>query len=259
MAKRKTQPLHATTCREQVAYAPQVSRRLRMDFVTPREETGQLALLLIHGGGWDKGDKDAMRPEAEYFAARGFPCASVNYRLSDEACFPACIDDVLAAAAFLARRYPRIALLGHSAGGHVAALAGVWPTTHEASPAIAGIVGLAGVYDVRPATVRRHRIGFANCLERLLGGRYGEDSIVPAATVASPVVHVRPGLPPMLLVHGMADAGVPVAQTREMGEALRQAGNTPRVMLLPQTGHYVHYDARRRVLAVVERFLRGLT
>lgn len=88
-------------------------------------------IVIIHGGGWRSGDKRQLGPLAQRLAAKGFTCITINYRLSTEALYPAAICDVKAAIQWLRENADslyvdpdKIAALGFSAGGHLAALAG---------------------------------------------------------------------------------------------------------------------------------------
>ena len=115
-----------------VTYARYGDRTLEMDIYRPTEVWGDLpAIVCIHGGGWQKGSKINHRNVAQALAARGFVTASISYRLSGEAQFPAHIQDCKAAVRFLranAKEYgidsDKIGVIGHSAGGHLAALLG---------------------------------------------------------------------------------------------------------------------------------------
>ncbi|MEL7500143.1 MAG: alpha/beta fold hydrolase [Planctomycetota bacterium] len=113
-----------------VTYARYGDRTLEMDIYRPKESWGVLpAIVCIHGGGWRKGNKINHRKVAQELAARGFVTASISYRLSDEAPFPAHIQDCKAAVRFLRANAKQLGIdstkigtIGHSAGGHLAAL-----------------------------------------------------------------------------------------------------------------------------------------
>ena len=113
-----------------VTYARYGDRTLEMDLYRPSKASGRLpAVVCIHGGGWQKGSKINHRKVAQALAAKGFVTASISYRLSGEATFPAHIHDCKAAVRFLranAKEYGiganHIGAIGHSAGGHLVAL-----------------------------------------------------------------------------------------------------------------------------------------
>ena len=106
-------------------------RDLHLDLFRPKKSGKYPALLLIHGGGWRSGNKSMQVPMAQQIAAKGYVTASVEYRLSPEALYPAAVHDIKAAIRFLranAAKYnidpDKIAITGSSAGGQLAALVG---------------------------------------------------------------------------------------------------------------------------------------
>ncbi|MFD1874463.1 alpha/beta fold hydrolase [Hymenobacter bucti] len=123
-----------------VTYCTLGARNLRLDIFYPKAKhrQGYPAVLLIHGGGWRSGDRSQHVPMAQQLAARGYVTATVEYRLSTEAHYPAAVHDLKAAVRWLrasAGRYPidttTIAVWGFSAGGQLAALVG---TTNGYAP-----------------------------------------------------------------------------------------------------------------------------
>jgi pectinesterase len=118
---------------ENIAYASIDKRQLHMDLFEPRDSTGKSfpAILFIHGGGWRSGDRSMETPLAQRLAASGFVTATVEYRLSGEAQYPAAVQDLKAAVRWLrchASEYhidtTRIGVCGGSSGGHLATLLG---------------------------------------------------------------------------------------------------------------------------------------
>jgi arylsulfatase A len=113
-----------------VTYARYGSRTLEMDLYRPKGAWGKLpAIVCIHGGGWAKGNRASHEKVAQALAARGYVTATISYRLSGEAPFPAAIQDCKAAVRFLranAKQYgietAHIGAIGLSAGGHLTAL-----------------------------------------------------------------------------------------------------------------------------------------
>ncbi|KOH43453.1 alpha/beta hydrolase [Sunxiuqinia dokdonensis] len=107
-------------------------RDLHLDLFQPKSEGKYPALILIFGGGWRSGSKAAQGPMAQQIAAKGYVTATVEYRLSPEALYPAAVHDIKAAIRYLranAEKYnidtDRIAISGSSAGGQLAALVGM--------------------------------------------------------------------------------------------------------------------------------------
>lgn len=117
--------LNALDTKLYVTYARYGDRTLQMDLFRPKQTWGDLpAIVCIHGGGWPKGGRISHRKVAQTLAAKGFATASISYRLSGEAQFPAQIQDCKAAVRFLrahANEFgidnSQIGAIGHSAGG----------------------------------------------------------------------------------------------------------------------------------------------
>lgn len=112
--------------------SPYGKRDLHLDLFRPDKPGKYPALLLIHGGGWRSGNKSMNVPMAQQIAAKGYVAATIEYRLSPEALYPAAVYDIKAAIRFLranAERFninpDKIAIAGSSSGGHLAALTGL--------------------------------------------------------------------------------------------------------------------------------------
>lgn len=222
--------------------------RTTLDLYLPESGDALPTVMLIHGGAWKYGDKSAMRPMAQRLARSGWAVASVNYRLLPGGEFPRNFQDVACALSFLQGNAAewgldpeRIAVSGYSAGGHLSALLGVAWDDPELAPdcaagvplAPAAVIPGAGVYDFQG---KSHDI-----VEELLGG--SESQVPERYRQASPITHVRPGLPPFLLITGGADWFVGIDGTRDMGEALRAQGNSAEVLTLAGGGHLLNPGA----------------
>jgi acetyl esterase/lipase len=206
------------------------------------------AMVWIHGGGWYSGDKSA--PPGLGMLPRGYVVASINYRLSSEALFPAQIFDCKAAIRFLrahAKEFDidpaRIGVWGDSAGGQLAALLG----TTNGRPEYEGTEGNASVSsnvqavcdwfgpsdflqtaDVRAVSARAARL--------LFGGQVSAHTA--AAIFASPAEQVgHAPLVPFLIMHGEVDPLVPVHQSQLLFQNLKQAGASVRFVIVPKGGH----------------------
>ncbi|MFD7455861.1 MULTISPECIES: alpha/beta hydrolase [unclassified Streptomyces] len=226
------------------AYAvPEGSRPLEMDLWLPAEPSGPSPVVVfVHGGAWRTGLRDDAGPRFRQWApgpfARlvraGFAVACPDYRLSGEAPYPAQLDDLRSALAWLHTRSAelgldtsRTVLWGESAGGHLAALAAL---TAAARPGTAGVRGCAVWY--APSDLTRlaedHPPGAFDpadpaSFEALLIGAALADA-PGRARAASPVHRVTAGAPPFLVLHGTADTVVPHAQGERLATALREAG-----------------------------------
>jgi acetyl esterase/lipase len=251
-----------------IVFAEVDGEPLMLDLYTPEDAAGPLpAVVWIFGGGWRIGDrrKIVIAP----LATRGYVVASIDYRLSDEAKFPAQIHDCKAGVRFLranAARFgidpERIAVFGPSAGGHLAALVG---TTAD-EPRLEGGIGTTGVSSrVRavvaffpPTDLDRlyeedvdSRMYYV--IRKLLDGRPEEKPEL--AALASPVRYVSRDDPSFLFVHGRKDRFVPVSQSRILHEALREAGVDSELRVLEDEGHGNAILRRKDVQGWVNDFL----
>jgi acetyl esterase/lipase len=114
-----------------IVYKSLRNRKLHLDIFRPKDGNKYPAVLLIHGGGWSSGNKSLLVPMAEKLSTKGYVTASLEYRLSPEAKYPAAVRDIKAAIRWLRAKADvynidtnKIAVLGCSAGGHLAALVG---------------------------------------------------------------------------------------------------------------------------------------
>ncbi|WP_240810170.1 alpha/beta hydrolase [Actinomadura sp. WMMA1423] len=200
--------------------------------------TPRPAVLLLHGGYWLEGDKGGGW---KYFARRltdeGFVVLSANYRLAPKAQWPAQRDDALAALDFVKKHAPvwnvdpsRVAVMGSSAGGHLATQLG---TLGTGTQQVRGVVALSppnnpylafqdGAKPDAPFTQRKLRRAVVDLLHCVPGATAAPDCWTKLDD-ASTVTHVSPGDAPMLLMHATGDF-VPVTQSTGLASALRGAG-----------------------------------
>ncbi len=217
-------------------------RTLRAD-VYHREDKPANApvLVFVHGGGWVLGFKEFQAlPMLNRMAAEGWVCISVDYRLSPRATFPDHIADVnrgIVWAKAHAHEYGGdptfVAISGNSAGGHLAALAGLaWddpafkPGFETADTRVQAAVTFYGVYDLTNRFDHWPNRGIQGLIERtLMKARRADDP--ERFEAASPIARVRPDAPPWLVVHGTHDSLVPVAEGRRFSAALRDVSSQP--------------------------------
>lgn len=204
-------------------------RPLSLDLRTP-EAAGAPLVVFLHGGGWLRGSRKVFTPgisDAQSFdriVAAGFAVASCEYRLSSEARFPAQLDDVDAALAWLHAHgaehgvdASRVVLWGVSAGATLAALTGLRRDD------IRGVVDWFGPADM--FTMAEHDMGEPADETReaqWLGSPAGK--LPQTARAASPVYQVHAGAPPFHISHGTADEHVPFGQSEELAGALHGVG-----------------------------------
>ena len=208
-----------------IVYAKRGDRELKLDFITPGGTMRPL-LICIHGGGWRAGNKRDFHDVMKGVAANGVAAATVQYRLTDEATWPAQIDDVRAAHKYLVDNAEklgidpeRIAVTGGSAGGHLALMLGLGPKEQAESLRVRGIVNLFGPAELRDIEKIEH---VRELVEALVDGKLEEKA--EALSDASPVTIADRTDPPVLTFHGTDDEIVPYeCSTRlaELGENVK--------------------------------------
>lgn len=207
---------------------------LKLDLHRPQAASPPL-VVYVHGGAWRAGSKSDV-PIAKLLD-HGFAIASVDYRLSTQARFPAQVHDIKAAIRFLRANAEvlhidteRVAIVGSSAGGHLAALVGV-TNDHkklegrvgdhlDRSSAVQAIVSLYGASNLQSILGQSTEFGLTvriPALKLLLGDV--PDAVPDLARLASPVAHLDSKDPPLLLIHGDADPQMPPQQSAELEKA----------------------------------------
>lgn len=218
------------------------ARRLDIFFPDTDRKKARPAILLIHGGAWVGGDPTVFHPHAAYFAQRGLVAISVGYRLAtpQSGNLATCVQDARDALAYVRANAKslgvdpaRIAVLGDSAGGHIAGVLATDPDSGVSAAVLANpIVDLQdGIW-----------------MKFLIAGRALERGAPPEAMVPneaqkelarslSPLNAVRPGVPPTLLLHGTADHVVQPEQSQRFHDAMKAAGNPVELRLLEGARH----------------------
>ncbi len=226
-----------TILRDQT-YAEPKGLPLAFDLFRPEGDGPFPMVVCIHGGGWISGEKEDMADVAAMLTAHGFAAGCPQYRLAPLHPFPAAVEDVLAFITFARseaealRLDPgRFASLGNSAGGHLAAMAGLSKFSDSRVQAVVDICGIADLTDPHG----QHFPVSLGFLEQFMGGPYEGNE--EAWQAASPLHQIPDSPPPFLLIHGDADDIVPVGQSVALGEKLESAGGKVETHLLPGEGH----------------------
>jgi acetyl esterase/lipase len=236
---------------EDVVFGTMGGKELHVDIARPKNPPAEPmpAVLLIHGGGWAGGTHKGYAPT--WLAQHGYFTASVEYRLSGEAPWPAQIEDCKLAVRWLranAEKYhvnpDRIGCLGHSAGGHLVSCLGTLGgestlngvgAYQGVSSRVQAVVDEAGPVDFTPPG--RPTLGAETTdhpgLVKLFGGSFADKG--DAWRQASSALHVSNETPPFLILHGEMDHLVPIAQAEEMFAAL-QAGGVPAELIRVKNG-----------------------
>ncbi len=219
-------------------YARVGERPLLLDIYRPEGDGPFPAVAYFHGGGWRAGSKTGgIQRIVDWLVPHGFAVVGVDYRLSTEAKFPAQIHDCKAAVRWLRAHAAeqridpaRIGVWGSSAGGHLAALMGVSGGVEELegdlgnndqSSRVAAALDWWGPTDLVAMDVW-HKHG-PKSMEAVLLGTLPRDN-PELARLASPLTHVTPDDPPILIMHGTRDKTVPVEQSLEFEKKLKAAG-----------------------------------
>lgn len=208
---------------------------LTLDAYVPEGAGPFATCILVHGGGFTKGDKQSfIKPLFEPLAKAGFVWFTINYRLAPQHQWPACADDVATAikwvkahAADFKADPKRIALIGESAGGHLVSWAGV---TGEGDTRVAAVVPFYAPHDLVVQVKMRNALGG---LAGLIGSEEMNDATMKKLADMSPMNRIKPGLPPFLQIHGDKDDKVPHSQSVEFEKRMKAAGNSCETITIP--------------------------
>ncbi len=232
-----SEPLNHTKTSD-ILYAVVDGHELKLDLYMPKDAATPPLLVWVHGGRWQRRSKEDVYTTA--LVEDGFAMASIDFRLSEDAPFPAQIHDIKAAIRFLranAATYgydaTRIGIHGRSSGGHLTALVGV-TNRHEELEGEVGdhldqssdvqvVVSYFGASNLTSILEQSTPYGVsmrAPALQLLLGGPLEEK--VELARLASPVSHVDATDPPLLLLHGDQDPQMPISQSHELHSAYKE-------------------------------------
>ncbi|MDB5106550.1 MAG: alpha/beta hydrolase fold protein-3 domain protein [Fibrobacteres bacterium] len=265
------------------AYKPADSGDLKLDFYPARivkpdkpDKPGAAAnhhkgpapcVVVVHGGGWDGGARSQLAPLNAFLAAEGYAVATLQYRLAPKHLYPAPVEDVADAMAWLRSHSgelgidtTRFVLLGRSAGGQIALQAAY--TAKD--PAIKGVIAFYAPADMvfgyslptNPLIMDSRLL-----MEQYLGGGY---PAVPEKYVASsPVEHLTASSPPTLLLHGRPDVLVSWRHTVHMRAKMDSLGVRHFIVDVPWGAHGFDYVVRgpgsQLSLYFIERFLAAVT
>lgn len=241
-----------------------------LDLYLPAASTTPAPLIVfIHGGGWQAGSKKQCPARA--FLAKGYAVASVEYRFSDVAIFPAQVEDCKAAVRWLRahakeHRYnaDKIAVWGPSAGGHLVSMLGV--TGHmrdfdvgenlDQSSQVQAVIDCYGPIDFEHygdgpnPGIRDDRRG---TVTKLLGGPIKDK--LDLARRASPITHVQKDAAPFLILQGDADPLVPVQQSQLIDTKLKELGVESTLKILPGADHGGPQFQSTETVGWIEAFL----
>ena len=230
----------------------------KLDVYKPREAKSPTpVVMLIHGGGWVVGTKEEAVLDALPYLQMGFAVVNVEYRMAKTSLAPAAVEDCLCALHWIgqnAKKYnfdlTKVIVTGGSAGGHLALTTGMIPASAgfenacawgedekwsgpwtSPRPPIAAIINWFGITDVaemlQSPNIRSYAVSW-------LGSLPNREEL---AKRVSPLTYIRPGLPPVLTIHGDADPLVPHAEAVRLHEGLTKAGVKNQLLTIPGGGH----------------------
>jgi len=239
---------------------------LKMDVFVSTKDRPSPTLIYVHGGGWVSGSKMSSMLYLMPYLSMGWTVVNVEYRMAGTALAPAAVEDVRCAVRYaLSRRKDfnidprRVVLSGHSAGGHLALIAAMLPVAagldrqcagHD-EIGVAAVVNWYGITDVADGLDGPNRKDYA---VRWLGAQADREDI---ARRVSPLTHVRPGLPPVITIHGDRDQLVPYAQAVRLKQALDRAGVANHLVTI-EGGRHGGFtrEEENHAYAAIEAFLR---
>lgn len=242
---------------------------LALDFYPARRAGPAPCLIVVHGGGWDGGDRTQLAEWNAVWAARGYAVAAVSYRLAPRHPWPAQREDVAAALAWLKAHAQRLGvdaarfvLVGRSAGGQIAAAVAYGAD----DPAIVGVVSFYAPQDMAFAwSVSREddALNSVKLMRQYLGGPPDTPARCATYDSASAQAMVGPRTPPTLLLHGDPDTLVWVRHSERLAARLREAGVRHHFVRLPWATHGFdfnrHGPAGQLADYAIDRFLRAVT
>ena len=234
-------PEHNVPEHKDIVYGTVDGKDLGLDIYLPSNADSPPLIVFVHGGAWRRGDKERVGPMLQFVDA-GFAVASLDFRQSTEARFPAMVHDIKGAIRFLRAHRgdygydsTRIAVSGSSSGAHLAALVGVTNGHSELEGNVGGNLGISsdvraiisyyGASDLTTILEQSTPFGLGvrkPALELLLGAI--PEEVPELAELASPIQHVDPSDPPLLLLHGDRDPQMPINQSHQLEGAYENLG-----------------------------------
>ncbi len=266
-----------------IEYAVHDGERMLLDIARPTSAGPHPCVVCLHGGGWRGGKKDHLSRASRYLdvefgtgrksliewlAGEGYVAVSVGYRLMPKHKFPAPVEDAKTAIRYLRSKSSkfdidaeRIAMIGYSAGGHIAALVGTTTTDNgfegtlyrEQSSRVKCVVDFFGPTDL---TLYTEAPGIEEAVFKpLLGARYRENPGVYRK--ASPIEHVTKDAPPFLILHGTADVIVPIIHSERFHKKLIEVGAKSELKTLSGEGHGWTGEVALQTMTIVTQFLKA--
>jgi acetyl esterase/lipase len=250
-----------------VTYLTANNWEAKLDVYQPLNETAPTpTLIYIHGGGWTGGDRQAAFFNTMPYLEMGWAVVNVSYRLARISLAPAAVEDCRCALRWViskAKDYNfdvnKLVVTGNSAGGHLALTTGTLPASaglDRQCPGneelkVAAIINWYGITDVGDLLDGPNTKTYAVTWLSSLTNRY------EIAKRVSPLEYVRPGLPPILTIHGDADPTVPYSHGLRLHEALTKSGVPNQLLTIPGGKHGgFTRDETLKIFATIQQFLQ---
>jgi len=258
-----------------------ISEKQKLDLYIPDMDGPMPCLVWIHGGAWLSGSKDGLPGEVDTLLDHGYVVASIDYRLSGEAIFPAQIQDCKAAISFLKENgsnykidSSRMAVAGSSAGGYLASLVGTSSCIESleeantsamgASSRVQAVIDFYGptdflIMDELPDDCQNPMVHLdPDSPESLLLGCNVQEC-PDRVKIANPVTYITEDDPPFLIFHGTSDCTVTPGSSILLEEQLNKNGISVELHLLPGAGHggkeFVSPEIKKLVLDFLNKIL----
>ncbi len=259
--KPSNEPPPGVMVKREISYAKVGNRQLHILLARPNPlPKGNLPVIVyLHGGAWRTGSYQTLTAGAWNLAKRGFAVASVEFRSTDDAIYPAQINDCRAAIGFLKKNAggysldaAKIGVYGISTGGHLGALlaltsSSVKAAAIESAPSDLGSLNEGARLDWNAPS---------SPLSRLLGGTVA--SKAELARRASPLFYADEFAPPILILHGDADEFVPLAQSEKLYQKLKAAGATVEYQVFQGEAHGLKGEREAADAIILKFFQRQL-
>jgi acetyl esterase/lipase len=256
-------PISPSRTSKTIAFAQPEGVPLNLNLYRPSQTGPHPTLVMIHGGGWQGGSPNDNSEFSRYMAGRGYTVVSIDYRLAPRFKFPAQLNDVRTAIAYIQEHadelevdVARMAIMGRSAGAHLAMLVAYG----ENAPPVKAVVNYYGPVDLTRGYYEPPNpdpIETIDLLEDFLGGTPKE--LAERYKEASPITHVQSQEPPSLLIYGQRDHVVQSKFGKSLYDRLQATGNQAFFLEIPWAEHA--FDAifpgvsSQMALYYTERFL----
>ncbi|MBO9198715.1 MULTISPECIES: alpha/beta hydrolase [Niastella] len=235
------------TAQIDVVYTQGPGWQQKMDLYLAPKEKGPVPLVInIHGGGWNHGTKESQTGFNSFFKA-GFAVANIEYRLTPQATAPAAVEDARCALIYIVKNAAalnvdvnRIVVMGGSAGGHLALMAGLLGNDHRfdgncpgvENIKVAAIIDKYGITDVNDWAYGTNIT--SKSATKWLGDKSKDEAFIKSV---SPMSYVNKNSPPVFIVHGDADPTVPYQQSVDLHKKLSAAGVETVFITVPEGKH----------------------